>query len=381
MIRARAGGRTARAILLAALCLCIFASSCQAFDLTPENPQPGQEITLPGTASPGEDVSFQSSFSMNLPVAGGQYEYETSVQVPQKPNRFTVTASNVEEFNAGIKIGIWITKGFTPSGGSVRLSQADVPPGSYHLKVFGKALSGAASVPVAVEAETTVKADSSGRYELIIDTTGIPAGEYRIQGGGESKTISLGGSGSTSSGTSVGTSAGAGDARAANAGSSSASGSAEQAEDTASQGAGAKAIGVNRETVLWYADLVGLEVKNSSQYDEAEEKLRNRLSGGYWKIIGRGEPLTEEAGNCMQEYCLVRGTDACTVCRQKDIILKGGNTSDTGLQGKALSAVSSNVAGLSKQQPANESREKEQKGFFSSASEWLNGLLSMFGWL
>jgi hypothetical protein len=164
-----------------------------AFELSPVNPAPGQEVTLTGMAKPGEELSFQSSFTMNLPVAGGEYEYETTVQVPQKPNRFTVSANNVQDFNAGVKFGIWITKSFQASGGTARISQADVPPGRYNLKMFGKALPGSTQIPVNIEAQTQVKADSAGKYELAIDTTGIPAGDYRIQGAGDVKTISLGG--------------------------------------------------------------------------------------------------------------------------------------------------------------------------------------------
>ena len=90
----------------------IFISVGFAFELSPANPAPGQEVTLNGMAKPGEDLTFQSSFTMNLPVAGGEYGYETTIQVPQKPNRFTVSANNVQDFNAGVKFGIWITKSF-----------------------------------------------------------------------------------------------------------------------------------------------------------------------------------------------------------------------------------------------------------------------------
>jgi len=341
------------ALLPAALCLA-FALPGLAFQVTPANPQPGQELLLEGTGSPGEEISFKSSFSMNLPVAGGQYEYETRVKVPQKPNRFTVAVSNVAEFNAGVKVGIWITKGFTPSGGRVSLSQADVPPGQYNLKMFGKALSGASYVPVTVQAETAVKADPSGRYRLAIDTTGIPAGDYIITGAGETKTIRLGGIGSPS-----------GASTAVSAGASSFSGSSDRP---------ATSIGVDRKTVLWYAGQMGMDANNSSQYDQAEEMLKKRLSGGYWKIIGRGEPLTEEAGDCMQEYCLVRGIDACTACRDKDIILKGVNASGAGRQ-------AASVANCSIAEGANQSNlraeAREETGFFSSAVEWLEGLLGI----
>lgn len=170
-----------------------------AFELSPENPAPGQEVTLTGTGKPGEELSFQSSFTMNLPVTGGEYGYETTILVPQKPNRFTVSANNVQDFYAGVKFGIWITKSFQVSGGTIRLSQADVPPGRYNLKMFGKALPGSTEVPVNIEAQTQVKADSAGTYKLAIDTKGIPAGDYRIQGAGDVKTIRLGGGSSSAS--------------------------------------------------------------------------------------------------------------------------------------------------------------------------------------
>jgi hypothetical protein len=168
------------------------ASLSSAFDLSPSQANPGDKITLTGTASPGELLSFSSSFSMNLPVTGGQYSYETSVVVPQTPNRFSVTARNVQDLNAGVKLVIWITKRFEAQGGTVSLSQANVPQGQYNLKVFGQAQEGASTVPVDVTAETGVKADENGAYSLVIDTSGIPSGEYRIEGAGETKTIPIG---------------------------------------------------------------------------------------------------------------------------------------------------------------------------------------------
>lgn len=382
--RTRADGCAERAVLLPALCLFVFASQAMAFQITPANPEPGEQIILDGTAGPGEEVSFQSSFSMNLPVSNGQYEYETHVEVPQKPNRFTVSAGNVEQFNAGIKIGIWITKGFTPSGGRVSLSQADVLPGHYNLKMFGKALAGASSVPVTVQAETAVKADSTGRYRLAIDTTGIPAGDYVITGDGETKTVRLGGAGSSISSVAVASGA---------TGSASSGSSAGSSGPSAAAGSSASStgpIGVTRETVLWYAGLMGLDASNSSQYGQAEEQLERRLSEGYWKIIRRGEPLTEEAGDCMQEYCLVRGTDACTVCRDKDIILKGGRASGTdasgaGRQATGITGAGANATGNAAQGDAGRSQagedgaDAEQKGFLSSVADWIYGLLGILG--
>jgi hypothetical protein len=135
---------------------------------------------------------------MDLPVSGGRYEYETSVEIPRQPNRFTVSASNVKDLGVGVKMVIWLTKSFAAPGGTATVSQSNVPPGRYTVKLFGESLTGAASVPVRVSADTTVQADSKGRYSLVLDTSGIPAGDYTIMGNGETKIINLGASAGSS---------------------------------------------------------------------------------------------------------------------------------------------------------------------------------------
>lgn len=51
-------GGAGRIIVWAALILGVLASPCLAFVLTPTDPQPGQQVTLTGTAGPGEEVSL-----------------------------------------------------------------------------------------------------------------------------------------------------------------------------------------------------------------------------------------------------------------------------------------------------------------------------------
>lgn len=174
------------------LLVLVLISLASAFDVSPANPEPGDEIIISGVAAPNEDVSLRSSFQMDLPVTAGKYEYETSVGIPQQPNRFTVTAQNVKDMNLGVKIFIWITKRFEASGGIATVSQGNLPSGNYNLKMFGEALPGVSAVPVEVVAETVAKADANGKYSLTIDTSGIPAGDYIIEGDGDSKTIPIG---------------------------------------------------------------------------------------------------------------------------------------------------------------------------------------------
>ena len=131
-----------------------------------------------------------------------------------------------------------------------------------------------------------------------------------IEGDGDTKTISLGGSRQTLS-----SSGSVAENRIRKIDSENADDEISLAREKTKQ---AK---ITREVVQWYAKEMGMDVKNESQYEVAERLLEKRLLKGYWIVIGRGDPLTEMAGNCEQEYCLVRGVDACTICREKDILL------------------------------------------------------------
>ena len=180
--------------LIAFLAILSLASTACAFEVSSSHPVTGETVTLTGTANPGQKVDFQTSFQMDLPVNSGKYEYVANgVDIPQKPNQFAVTATGIKDLNVGVKIGIWISKGFTATNGVATVSHSDVPPGKYDLKVFGEAMDGGRSVNLKVAAETAVNADTAGRYRLDIDTSGIPSGAYKIEGAGETKIIQVGG--------------------------------------------------------------------------------------------------------------------------------------------------------------------------------------------
>jgi len=179
--------------ILASLAILALITVGFALDASPMNPDPGEKVMITGFAKPGEAVRLSSSFEMKLPVEAGRYEYVANgVEIPQKPNRFSVTARNVEDLNVGIKMGIWLNMPIKASGGTASVSRADVPPGRYTLKMFGNAKEGASDVSVSVSAETTVYAGSDGSYRLAIDTTGIPEGDYRIRGAGDLIVLGIG---------------------------------------------------------------------------------------------------------------------------------------------------------------------------------------------
>jgi hypothetical protein len=343
---------TKLALWLLALAL---ISLCNAFEVSQANPSPGEEIILKGTAAPDTEVNLRSSFQMDLPVENGRYEYETSVEIPQKPNRFTVTASNVKDLNAGVKMVIWITKRFEASGGVATISQSDVPPGRYALKMFGEASPGATAVLVKVEADTSVKTDSKGEYSLAIDTSGVPAGDYHIEGNGDSKTIRIG------SPAAAATSGGGGNE---NDDENSGRNSATHATD----GSPTSVTAITSDVITWYAGTLGLNPGDPAQYIQAEKSLKNRVMGDYWRVIAFGQPLTEEAGNCEQEYCLVRGVDACTICREKNALMEP-EPKDSAIKFKSPE----NETSQTKEHITLSTDSSEEKGFIEGVLEWIWG--------
>jgi hypothetical protein len=366
--------------VIAVLIILTLASAACAFEVSSSNPSPGEKVTITGTANPGKEVEFRTSFQMSLPVASGRYEYESSsVEVPQKPNTFAVTATGVKDLNVGVKIGIWISKRFTATNGVASISQSNVPPGRYDLKVFGEALDGGSSINLDVVAGTAVKADSAGKYSLSIDTSGIAAGAYKIEGAGETKIIQIG----------EGKEEFQSDANPASASSSAPASHASSGEESQSSSTQISSDGVatNSKVISWYAGQIGLDSKNPEQYAVAEKRLGYRLTGGYWKVIARGDPLTEKAGNCEEEYCLVRGADACTYCRAEEMsALSGQDKAKANITGINASKESpANSAHIEPKQKAsvesNESVSKvsarEEKGFIDWLRDILLGILRL----
>ena len=186
-----AGRGLAIAMAINLMLIFILISPGISFELSADSVTAGDNLIITGTSEPNSENTFISSFTMNLPVTSEKYNYETEIKVPNKPNRFSVTARNVQNLDAGMKKGIWITKSFESHDGVVHLSVADIPPGMYRLKVSGNAMPGANEVPITIEAETGVLADSSGSYKLVIDTTGIPESDYLIEGDGDAKTVRI----------------------------------------------------------------------------------------------------------------------------------------------------------------------------------------------
>jgi hypothetical protein len=169
----------------------VSSASVSYFEITPENPVKGDVVKIEGKASPTEQVPVKLSFEKDLNVVEEKYNWKlSSVEIPEDENRFSVTATNVENLNVALKIGLWWGKGTDAENGVAKISQSNVPAGTHDAKISGK--SGSNEVNIKVEAEAFLTADdATGNFEYTYDSSSIPAGEFVVTVGGITKTIEL----------------------------------------------------------------------------------------------------------------------------------------------------------------------------------------------
>jgi hypothetical protein len=122
---------------------------------------------------------------------GKGYAYDIpGVHMPGKPNNFTVRASGVKNLGVGVKKNqsdskggyfprIWISsQAKADKDGNAVLENDMISPGRFQFKVFGDAADKVSRV--LVEMEVVKKLDINGKFNLSLDTSGFPSGNYSI---------------------------------------------------------------------------------------------------------------------------------------------------------------------------------------------------------
>jgi hypothetical protein len=178
------------------LFLFLFFLICPAnaitFTLSPENPATGDEITIRGTATPNEILNPSITFEKTIGVVNGKYDYKLyGIKIPSGENNFAAAAQNATNLNVRVKMLLWWTKSADAVKGYVRVSQGNVPSGTYNVRIDGDAADGASSVPLTITASSKVTADPQGNFEYKYSSSGIPAGVFNLSIGGLTKTIIL----------------------------------------------------------------------------------------------------------------------------------------------------------------------------------------------
>jgi methanogen extracellular protein (TIGR04279 family) len=169
------------------------AASVSDWSFSPQNPVSGDTLTIKGIASPGEKVDIFVNFEKNLPVSGGKFEYVLEdVKIPEGfNNRFTVEATGIKNLNVRVKMIAWITKSSNASGNTATISQSNVPPGTYTVKIDGDAGEDVSQVNLKITAFQGIEADSNGDFSYSYNTKSIPPGDLEISVGGVKKVAIL----------------------------------------------------------------------------------------------------------------------------------------------------------------------------------------------
>lgn len=139
---------------------------------------------------------FSSDFKVSTKNLSG-YAYESEgIYMPGMPNNFSVSASGVKNLNIGLKkqqgsyentsnvwtdkyTRIWISSQSIANDKNVaKLESYLISPGIYQAKIFGDAAENASQVNLTMT--LVKKVIVNGRFNLSINATGFPSGDYSI---------------------------------------------------------------------------------------------------------------------------------------------------------------------------------------------------------
>jgi hypothetical protein len=112
------------------------------------------------------------------------------VYIPGKPNNFTISATGVKNLNVGLKklpvkggintTRIWVTAQAQADENGRATAETDLlSPGNYHAKIFGDAADNVSEVDLTLTA--VKKIFINGTFDLRINTTGLPLGDYSFE--------------------------------------------------------------------------------------------------------------------------------------------------------------------------------------------------------
>jgi len=167
------------------------AAASSNWELNPQNPVVGDMMTIKGTGFEGDTAKVLVSFEKDVEVQDGEYQYLLEdVVIPSGfDNSFTVQAEGVEDLNVRAKMLLWLTKSAETKDGTATVSQANVPPGTYQIRIDGKA--SGPSVKLKITAMQEIEVDSDGNFSYEYNTKSIPAGNFEVNVGGITKQIEL----------------------------------------------------------------------------------------------------------------------------------------------------------------------------------------------
>ncbi len=163
------------------------------WEFHPEEPVSGDILYINGSAFPGNKADVFATFEKTVPVSMGRYEYSLEdIVIPEGSNNsYKVEAQGAKNLNVRVKMILWVTKSSKASGNTATVSQSNVPPGNYKMRIDGNAGEGVSEVNLKVTASQETKIDSNGNFNYSYNTTAIPPGIFKIKIGNITKEITI----------------------------------------------------------------------------------------------------------------------------------------------------------------------------------------------
>lgn len=168
------------------------AAAVTDLQISPKDPYVGDSVTISGTASPNEVLSASVIFVQNAAVSNGEYKYDPGkVSIPKGTTSSIITVDGAKDLTISTKIlGIDLYRTLEASAGTATMSMSNIPKGRYDLVISGKA-EGTDPVQVIMTANINIQADKKGRFKYSYKTNYVPAGEFTIDIGDQTRVVTL----------------------------------------------------------------------------------------------------------------------------------------------------------------------------------------------
>ena len=164
-----------------------------SWSILPENPSAGDVLIIHGKTEPDKAMDIEVSFSRDVIVRDGSYEYSfEGIRIPKGRNRFVVRSRQVRDLNFIVKMFIDFKRSFDANGGVAEFAEDNVPHGTYDILINGEAQEGEKKVRLDFIAMQAVNSDSEGNFNHSYGTDALPAGDFTVSLGNSEKKITLG---------------------------------------------------------------------------------------------------------------------------------------------------------------------------------------------
>lgn len=180
--------------ILITLLLVSSASAVTGVTISPQEPVVGDDIIVRGYGTPNSVLTAYTSFTVEVPVEDGLYEYELkNIKVPEGTATFSVEAEKVVNLGVAVKkFGIPYSRSSSADGnGFAKISQSYVLPFTYKVAISGQAPSTEDTVDLTLKGISKIQTGSAGYFECSYKTNTVPAGLFIVEIDGQTFEIEL----------------------------------------------------------------------------------------------------------------------------------------------------------------------------------------------